>query len=298
MSLWLGSGLIVSSTSKFAQKLRLSAFAFSFVFLGLLTSIPEFSVGLQSIADHDPEIFIGNLVGGIMVLFFLIIPLLAIFGNGINLKHEFDNTALLFSIGVILTPSLFLLDKKVTILEGFILIILYILLIYIVERKKGIFNRKNSQLFNIKSYSYKDILKIFTGIAIVFISSSVIVDKTIYFAAQFDISAFYISLIVIAIGTDLPEITLAIRSVFSGKKDIAMGDYFGAGVASTLLFGLFTILNGGEIITVNNFLITFLFITIAFGLFYFLTHSRNYISRNDGFFLLGTYILFIILELI
>ncbi|MBI2420894.1 MAG: hypothetical protein HYV38_02310 [Candidatus Levybacteria bacterium] len=251
--IWFGSGLIVSSTSKFSQNLRLSSFAFSFVFLGLLTSTPEFSVGLQAVANHEPSIFIGNLLGGIIVLFLVIIPLLAVLGNGISLKNELDDKTTLATLGVILAPSLFILDKKVTNLEGVILIVLYIVLFILVEKKNGIFDRSNSQLLNIKAYSYKDILKILVVIGLVFVASSIIVDKTIYFAELIKISPFYISLLVIALGTDLPEITLVVRSVFSGKKDIAMGDYIGAGAASTLLFGIFTLLNQGEVLTVSFF---------------------------------------------
>lgn len=295
--IWLGAGLIVSSASKFSTKLKLSPFAFSFVFLGILTSTPEFSVGLQAVATDHPEIFVGNLLGGIVVLFLVIIPILAIFGNGISLKHEMDNKTLLATLGIILTPSIFILDKKVTTLEGSILILLYLVLLFLVQRKNGIFDRKNGQLLNIKAYSYKDVLKILLGIGIVSISSSVIVNNTIYFANSFNISAFYIGLFVIALGTDLPELSLAIRSVISGKREIAMGDYIGAAAASTLLFGVFTLLHGGEILTVSNFIVTFLFIITSLLLFYFFFRTKNYISRGNGLLMLGIYAIFVIIEL-
>lgn len=295
--IWFGSGLIVSSASKFSQKLKLSAFAFSFVFLGLLTSIPEFSVGLQSVATGNSQIFIGNLFGGIIVLFLVIIPLLAIFGNGISLKHELDNKTLLFTLGVILTPSVFVLDKRVTNTEGAILILLYFILLYLVQRKNGIFDPDNTQLLDIKAYSYKDLLRILLGICIVFIASSIIVEKTVYFAGLLDISAFYISLLIVAVGTDLPEFSLAVRSVISGKKEIAMGDFIGAASASTLLFGIFTLLGGGEVLTISNFFVTFIFIATALSLFYILSRTKQFISRTHGFLLLGVYILFIIFEL-
>lgn len=295
--IWLGSGLIVSSTSKFSRRLRLSSFAFSFVVLGLLTSTPEFSVGLQAVAGDEAEIFVGNLLGGIVVLFLVIIPLLAVFGNGVSLKHELGNKTLLAALGVILAPSIFILDKKVTNLEGVALIALYLALLVVVEIKHGIFDRTNNQLLNIKAYSYKEILKILLGIGIVFIASSVIVNKTIYFAGTFNVPVFYISLIVVALGTNLPEISLAIRSVLSGKKDIAMGDYLGSASANTLLFGIFTLLHNGEVLTVSSFAITFVFIATAVALFYFFSSTKKFISRRNGLILLGVYILFVTFEL-
>lgn len=295
--LWYGAGLIVTAASKFSQKLKLAPFTFSFVFLGILTSTPEFSVGLQAVANQDAEIFIGNLLGGIVVLFLVVIPLLAVFGKGINLKHELTHKHLLLTMGVILLPALLTLDKRVTNMEGLIMIVSYLCLLYIIQRRNGIFDKRNEKLLNIKAYSYMDFLRIILGLGIVFVSSNLIVDNTMYFADIFNISAFYIGLFVIALGTDLPELTLALRSVISGKRELAMGDYIGAAAVSTFLFGIFTLLHNGEVITISNFFITFIFIATALVLFYFFSITKNYISRYNGLFLLAIYVLFIVLEL-
>ncbi len=102
---------------------------------------------------------------------------------------------------------------------------------------------------------------------------------------------------ILSLGTNLPELSLAVRSVLSGKKDIAFGDYIGSAAANTLLFGIFTILNDGEVLTADNFLITFLFILFAVVSFYFFSRSKNEISIKEGFILISVYLLFIIVEL-
>lgn len=294
--IWLGSGLIVSSTSLLSRRLRLSSFAFSFVFLGLLTSIPEFSVGLQAVAEHDAEIFVGNLIGGVAMIFLLIIPLLAIFGGGINLKREMDKYALLLTLATVLVPSLLIIDRRVTNLEGLICILLYFMLLYMIERNHGILDRHNSRMLDAKAYSYIDILKAIAGICIVFFASGMIVDKTIYFAAILNTPAYYISLFVVTLGTNLPELSLAIRSVISGKKDLAMGDYMGSAAANTFLFGLLTVMHDGEVLTVNNFFLSFIFIACALAIFYVVSVTDNFISRKNGLLLLGIYALFVVLE--
>lgn len=295
--IWFGAGLIISAASKFSAKLKLSPFAFSFVFLGIFSSTPEFSVGLQAVMNHDAEIFVGNLLGGIVVLFLVVIPLLAVFGNGISLKKELDNSLLLATMGVIVAPSIFILDKRVTNTEGFIMILLYSVLLFFVERKQGIFDAKNKQLLNRKAYSYIDIIKIVLGLGIVYVSSNLIVDKTVYFASIYNTSAFYVSLIIVALGTDLPELTLAIRSVLSGKKDLAMGDYIGAAAVSTFLFGLFTLLHNGEVLTISNFMVTFVFIILALGMYYWFFYTKRFISRKNGLVMLSVYGAFIAFEL-
>lgn len=294
--IWQGSGMIIQSVHAFSRKLKFSPFAVSFILLGLLTSVPEFSVGLQSVSERNPEIFIGNLIGGITVLFLFIIPLLAIFGKGISLKHELDIKTLAATLGVILAPSALILDGYVSNIEGFVMICLYITLLLIIERKHGIFDKENAKLLSTKVYSPKDFLKLIFGIGLVFVSSTLIVEKTLFFAELMNIPAFYISLIVISLGTNLPEISIAIRAVISGKRDIAMGDYMGSAAANTLFFGVFTILSHGEVLTVGNYLTTFMFISTALFLFFVFSATKKYISQLDGLMLLIVYFIFLVLE--
>ncbi len=294
--IWQGSGMIIQSVHAFSRKLKFSPFAVSFILLGLLTSVPEFSVGLQSVSERNPEIFIGNLIGGITVLFLFIIPLLAIFGKGISLKHELDIKTLAATLGVILAPSALILDGYVSNIEGFVMICLYITLLLIIERKHGIFDKENAKLLSTKVYSPKDFLKLIFGIGLVFVSSTLIVEKTLFFAELINIPAFYISLIVISLGTNLPEISIAIRAVISGKRDIAMGDYMGSAAANTLFFGVFTILSHGEVLTVGNYLTTFMFISTALFLFFVFSATKKYISQLDGLMLLIVYFIFLVLE--
>lgn len=295
--IWFGSGLVVSSVDRFSKKLNLSSFAVSFIILGLLTSTPEFAVGLTAVAEQKPEIFVGNLIGGIPVIFLFVIPILAILGNGIKINHDFSLRNLLITLGVIVAPSVFMLDKKMSSIEGIILILLYIVLIFIVEKKHGFFDKSNVQAMNIKAYSYKDLVRILLGIGIMFVASQIIVDKTMYFSEILNIPAFYISLIVLSLGTNLPELSLAIRSVVSGKKDIAFGDYMGSAAANTLLFGIFTLLSGGEVLSVNNFFTTFLFVAGGLILFCLFSRSNNSLSKGAGFALFMLYIVFALFQL-
>jgi cation:H+ antiporter len=136
------------------------------------------------------------------------------------------------------------------------------------------------------------------GVGVVLVSGTIIVDKTLYFADVFKISPFVISLIVLSIGTNLPELSLAIRSVLSGNKDVAFGDYLGSASANTLLFGIFTLLNNGPVKEDNSQLTIFVFIAGGLTLFYFFARSKNTISRAEGVIMLSAYILFIVLEFI
>ena len=226
----------------------------------------------------------------------MIIPIFAILGNGIKLQHKLDSKRLLFSFFVMLSPAFLILDGKITKIEGVLMIVLYAFLFYFIQREKGIFDTERNSLLDVKAYSFKDIVKVLIGIGIIFVSSNLIVDKTIYFADVFKISPYYISLVLLSVGTNLPELSLAIRSVMLKKKDVAFGDYVGSGSANVFLFGIFTVLNTNEVLTDDNFFVTFLIMAVALGLVYYFLRLKNDITREEGIFLLLLYIFFVIIE--
>jgi len=296
-AIWWGAGLIIQAVDKISRRLRLSSFAISFFVLGLLTSIPETALSINAVLDHNPEIFVGTLLGGVISIFLFIIPVLAILGKGIRINHDLDKKTLLFSLAVIAMPSLLVIDHRVTNLEGFLLIVFYAVLFYLIQRKHGIFCEEKTAVLQIKAYSFMDLLKVILGIGIIFISSSFIVEQTVTFSKVLHVPILYISLLVLGLGTNLPELSLAVRAILSGKKDIAFGDYLGSAAANTLLFGFFTLVNDGEVLTTNNFLMTFGFIVAGLAFFYYFSQSKKDISIKEGSVLISIYILFVLYQL-
>jgi len=293
--IWVGSGFIIDSIDKLSRKLKVSSFAVSFFLLGILTSIPEISLSLAALSEGTPEIFVGNLIGGIIVIFFLIIPLFAVLGNGIKLTNKIDSPTLLYAFILLLSPLIAVLDKKISTTEGVFMIIMYAVLFVVVQKKKGILNG-GSELLKLKRYSINDLLKILLGIGMVFVASNQIVDKTIFFASEFGVPTFFISLVILSLGTNLPEISLAVRALVEKKKDVAFGDYLGSGTANIIILAVMTLLNGGEVFTVNNFWKTLLIAAVGFATFYHFTKSKHDLSRKEGAVLLLVYATFLIVE--
>lgn len=298
VAIWLGADLIIKSIDRIARKLKLSTFAVSFFLLGILTSIPEIAISATAVANRMPEIFVGNLLGGIIVIFLLVVPLLAVVGKGIRINHDLDKATLILTILVMIAPSLLLTDQKMTTTEGLFLIFLYGSLFYFVQSKHGIFDHQSTRIMELKAYSFLDLAKVGLGVAIVFLSSQYIVRQTIAFSELLNIPSYYISLLALSIGTNLPELSIAIKAVISGKKDVAFGDYLGSAAANTLLFGIFTLINEGEVFTYSSFFMTFLFTAVGLVLFYRFSRSNKFISVPEGLVLLGIYGLFLAYEII
>ncbi len=294
--LWIAARLVLLSVERLAHTFNISSFAASFFILGLLTSIPEMSVGVNSLIDRTPEIFVGNLIGGQVLLFLFVMPLLAVLGKGITLVKELKPRNLLYSLTVILAPALVVVDKTIALWEGAFIVVLYFTLFYYIERKRGVVEGIKDALTDQESHIFSDFIKVLVGIILIFVSSNIIVDQTIRISEFLTISPFLISLLILAIGTNLPELSLATRAIISGKKDIALGDYVGSAAANSLIFGVLVLINGQISIT-NHFIQTLVLLGLGLAVFFFFTRSKNDLSRKEGLILLVLYLLFVILEL-
>lgn len=298
--LGLAAQFVVNGVDHFAKKLKVSSFSASFFILGLLTSLPEIGVGVSAVLDKAPGIYVGNLIGASFVLFLLAIPLLAIFGKGIKLSYQLTNRNLLLSLFVILAPTIFVLDRSVSMGEAIAMIILYLLLFYFIETKKKILEEMREEvredIMTPRKHWVMQLAQIVVGCFMIFVASRQLVETIEYFAVLWGAPEFVISLIVLGVGTNLPEFSIAVTSILQKQKEVAFGDYVGSAAANTLLFGVLALFNGPFTLQEGNFFMTFAVFTIGMIFFYLFSRSQREISRQEGYLLLLIYTLFIILQ--
>lgn len=298
--IWFFAGLLIAAVDRVARRLHKTGFTVAFFALGMLTSISEFSVAVNSSIDQVPQISAGNLAGASLVLLFFIIPVLAISGNGIHLSRALTNRNLALSLVVILAPLLLLVDGALSLRDSLLLLMLYITLIYFVSTHESAAAKSiqalEKKLIEKKITTWPEILKILFGAIFIFGAGHLMVEEVSYFANYFSVPGSLIGLIVLSLGTNIPELSIALRAVIRNRKDIAFGDYLGSAATNTLLFGLLGAYNGTFAVEPNEFIATAILLSVGLTCFYIFARSKNRISRQEGLLLLIFYVLFLIVQ--
>lgn len=295
--IWIASGLVVNPLSSLAKSWRLPSFIVSFFILGLLTSLPEITIGTIAVLNDDPIIYAGSLLGGMVVMLLGIIPLLGVIGNGVKIPTQLGKNQLVFTLIVILAPAFLTADQQIGKWEAYFLILLYLCLFIFFSVKQDFLSKVKSAIQRKNKNWLSLVFKITFGMILLVLASNQIVNSTMYFADYFGISAFFVSLIVVAIGTNLPEISIIFRSLASNKKEVAFADYLGSACTNSLIFGLLVLMGGRTVYLPNHFMQRFLFLLIGVVLFYVFARSRNFISRKESALLLALYIAFLVFEI-
>lgn len=297
VAIWIGAGMSVSSVERLSRRLHLSSFAVSFLVLGFFTSVTELSVGVNSIIEDRPGIYVGNLIGASIVLFMLIIPLLVIFGNDIRINNEFRGMNLVLSLFVIAAPVLLTFDGVVDNRDSLISIVLFGILVLAVQTKRGLLDGVRNLSQSGRTKVEHELIKIVIGVVLIFIAGHFVVEQTVYFSGVLKLSPFLISLLFIAVGTNVPELSIVARSIVMKKNQIAFGDYIGSAAFNTFLFGILTQAYGKRVVLTNSYLVSLFFLVVGLVMFYVFARSKNTLTRKEGLVLLSLYVAFLMTEI-
>lgn len=287
--------MALSAVIKISRIFKISGFATSFLILGFFTSLTEILVGVSAIMENQPEIFVGNLIGSSVVIFLLIIPLLAVLANGIGLNHDFSYRDLVGSVIVIGMPAILALNNHFSLVDAIVCLVVYVNFFYTQGQKSNTFVKLIHVQFSLRSLSL-ELFKILAGMGMLFYASNLLVDQTVILGEQLNTSAFIISLLVISIGTNIPELSIAIRAVMARKNDIALGNYIGSSALNTLTIGVLTLANQNSIVLGQQPALGFATFIVGLGIFLHVAKSKREVSRLEGMMLMAVYILFILLE--
>ena len=294
--LWFGAGIAVSSVEKVARGLKIAPFIVSFFILGLLTSAGEISVGIFSVLDKTPEISVGNIIGASVVLTLLAIPLLSVLNGGVNFGVSEHPVNFSISYLIISLPVFLILDGVISMLDAYIMLGAFIFLIASVSRRSRLLQRVEDILIHPRVNMLGEMSKVIAGMVCVIFAGKFIVDSTVLYSEQFSLSPFVIGLLLLALGTNLPELSVLARSVVAHRNDVAMGDYVGSAAINTLILSGVVFLNGAPIVISTGLKPNIALLPIG-GLLFLVFTKDNRLGKKEGFLLLGLYALFIFVEL-
>jgi len=127
------------------------------------------------------------------------------------------------------------------------------------------------------------------GVALLAYSSEKAVKHSVSMASALGISPLMIGLVVVSLGTDLPEIVNSITSSAMGHGDINVGDSFGSVLVQlTLVLGLVALLGGAfrvkrnEIVVIGSCELLALIASVSMV-------EKGYISRMNAIFLVASF---------
>ncbi|MFA6096451.1 MAG: hypothetical protein WC788_02360 [Candidatus Paceibacterota bacterium] len=282
--------LIITNIRAIGEKLGIQIF-FLGIILGFLTSLPELFLGINAIVNGVPEVSLGNLLGGTIVLFGLILGL-SIFYNR-RIKTNGNITDFAFAFVYMIIPLFLGLDGRIGPIDAFILITVYIYLLYIfyIDQKKH--NHLEICITSEGNEILKKILMIVVGIFLVIMISNVIMNLFVYALNGWHVSIFIVGLIMFSLGTNLPELIVALRSYHNKLSDLSMSNIIGSAISNIVIIGVFALFRPFQVEVNMSYFALIFFSVLIYGAFLYFYRTDNVLTGKEGLVLILIYLLFL-----
>ena len=243
VGLWLGSQLAIGGFENMA-----SHFGISHLFIGLTvvaigTSLPEIAVSVIGATDilmgaemaAVSGIVVGNKIGSYINQVTIIMGIVGLVGLMSITKRELKREGGMLILSIVLF-SLICIDLKITPLEGVVVTLAYLLyFIYLVKQEAHSTSTPKVEEARPKMHLSKDFVRILIGMGVLLYAAEVVVRNSVQLAELWHVHASVTGLLIVGLGTGLPELVIAIVALRRGATGIAVGDMIGSNICDILL---------------------------------------------------------------
>lgn len=289
----------VDGASEIAKYYEMSPLLIGMVIIGFGTSAPELVVSTLASLQGNSGIALGNAYGSNITNIALILGLTSILMpisvNSQVLRKELPILTLvtLASIGLIYDFDLSRSDS-IILLATFSLLMAWTIYQGLRNGKDSFAKEMENELKEIKKKSIKkSYLYLVVGLALLIISSRLLVYGAVGMATALGIPDIIIGLSVVAVGTSLPELAASIIAARKGESDIALGNVLGSNLFNTLgvvgVAGIIHPLSFEKEIIFRDVSVMLL-LTISLFIFCYGFRGKARINRIEGSILLTSYV--------
>lgn len=290
--------VLVNAASSLALRFKVPKMLVALTIMAFGTCAPEVAISFQSVQSGDGQIAFANVIGSCIVNVLLIIGVASLI-RPIKVKHATIKKELPILLLITSVFSILMLDRLFDPFtsnvfsrpDGLVLILFFsVFVLYLIGLlHKGIGDNEATE---VKYGSFMSVLLIILSILVTIFSSDLIVNNAISLANKINISEKIITMIVIVIGTSLPELVMTVTSARKGEFDMAVGNIIGTNIFNIcVVLGLPVVIYGNVSLGGFNFIDILVVFLSSFCLYLF-AKSERIISRKEAFVMLCIFIMY------
>ena len=297
--LWIGTEMVIKGAMKIADYYKLSHLFVGVTILAVGTDLPEIFISIEAAIQKQTTgietsgIIIGNAIGSSFSQITLVLGVAGLFGYlTLVRKHLYaDGVMILVSILILFIMGF---DGMISREEGLIMILIY--LIYYVRsfQQEKAFRKMNKKRDPKLPWH---ITLLVLGLFVVIFASDIVVHNAISLADHFQVRQSFVGILIIGLGTSLPELALSINAARKKAHSLSVGNLIGSNIFDLLMpVGL-----GATIaeLKFNNKLIYFdlpiLMVATFTALFFFYRHRG--LKRSEAIILVAIYVIYASLKM-
>lgn len=242
-----GADFFVDGASAVAKLLKVPSVVIGLTIVAMGTSAPEAAVSITAGLSGSNEIAISNVIGSNIFNLLMVIGVCAAI-KAFATDMEILKRDMPVNIGATVCLLIFLLDGKLSRIEGAIFLVALIIYLICVVRS-ALEKRKTNADDGAEKEEKKltvpmIILFILGGLIAIVWGGDLVVDNAQRIALSFGMSPMLVGLTIVALGTSLPELVTSIVASRKGESGLALGNAIGSCLFNVLfILGMSSVLS-------------------------------------------------------
>lgn len=233
----LGGDSVVKSASGLARRAGLSPFVTGLVLVAFATSVPELAVNLRAMWIGDHALALGNVVGSNIANFGLTLGAAALCAP-LLIRWKALPSLLVCLVVATLATILLGQDGALTRLDGLVLLAAFVVVLGFAcafGRRQPELRGEFSEFANTRTDLTLNLVRFAIAAALLFFGAKWVVHGGAALGLALGMESLLSGLLLVAIGTALPEMSAAIAAARRGQGDIVAGHVIGSSLFNLLV---------------------------------------------------------------
>lgn len=316
-----GAEFFVKAAVAIAKKLSIPEFIIGATLVAVGTSIPELAASVTASLNGSSNLVLGSIIGSNIANIGLILGIASIFGV-VKASEEVLHRDGYFMIFAAFLLVFTVYDGAISIIESGLFLLLYFAYTFFLFDETAKFEKKYHFKEFIKYFfglrylkvigkakskkdggvSIKEVLKsgiltdlvtFVVSLGLIVVGSKLFIEQAIFFANNFGVPEALVGISLVALGTSLPELSVAMSAAKKGYGNLVVGSIIGSNISNTLFILGVSASISSFFVSFSAILLPLAFMLILNVLLIAFIRSGWDIKRSEGVALVFVYLILI-----
>lgn len=289
-----GATMATKYAVQIANGFKLSKYTVGFIIVSFISILPETFIAVSSAMSGVPSFALGMLFGSNIADLTLIFALIILItGRGLKVEGKILKNHVIYPF-ILFLPLLLGLDGYYSRLEGLLLILVGGVFYYI-SLKHSIDNTVPSVH---ETRKHKHIFMLLFSMCLLLVGAHFTVSSATTIAEFFEVSPVIIGMLIVGLGTTMPEFFFALKSVTKRDDSLAIGDILGTVLAdATIVVGILALVNPFSFPEKIIYISGVFMVATSLILFAFMRSGQT-LTKREAYILFIIWLMFICVEFI
>lgn len=287
-----GSTMATTYAGRLAESFKLSKYTIGLIIVAVISILPEMFIAIKSAVSGVPSFGLGMLFGSNIADLTLIFAIIVFFaGRGLKVESKILKNHAVYPF-ILLLPLVLGFNGHFSRLEGIALIIAGTAFYYVALRD-GV---DDGIALSDGNNRYKSCLMLLFSMAILLFGAHFTVTSATTLASLLGVSPILIGMLVVGLGTTVPELFFSLKAVKNHDDSLAIGDLLGTVLAdATIVVGILALINPFSFPKKIIYITGGFMIAASFMLFHFMRSGRT-LTKREARMLFTFWAVFVLVE--